>query len=281
MSLSIDTALVDRSKNGDLNALNELLSRLQGPLFNLAVRMLGQREDAQDATQEILLKITTSLASWRGESAFTTWAWSVASNHLLNTKLRSPARAEVSWDELSERLESGEAYATHISLDTTTMLVEDWLEARRTAISCTQAMLICLDADGRMAYVLDVIFGLESPQAAEIQGISATAHRKRLSRARELVHGFMQQRCGLVNAAAPCKCARQVPAKRLALQRGQLAPGLQVTNTELDAAETGMQELIAMGDAAAVMRGAPQYTPPAAMLHGIRLVIEQSKFLKQ
>jgi RNA polymerase sigma factor (sigma-70 family) len=101
MSLSIDTGLVELCRNGDLRALNELLSKLQGPLYNLAVRMLGQREDAQDATQEILLKITTSLSGWRGESAFATWAWSVASNHLLNTKLRSPARSEVSWDELN------------------------------------------------------------------------------------------------------------------------------------------------------------------------------------
>jgi hypothetical protein len=161
------------------------------------------------------------------------------------------------------------------------MLVEDWLEARRTAITCTQAMLMCLDKESRMAYVLDVIFGLESPQAAEIQGISAATYRKRLSRAREQVHGFMEQRCSLVNATAPCKCARQVPAKRAATRRGDLPPGLMVANAELDLAERGMRELVAMGDAAAVMRSAPEYAPPSAMLHGIRLVVEQSKFLKQ
>jgi RNA polymerase sigma factor (sigma-70 family) len=281
MSLRIDTELVERSKNGDLHALNELLSLLQSPLYNLSIRMLGNREDAQDATQEILLKITTALGRWRGESAFTTWAWSIASNHLLNVKTRSPARAEISWDALSERLERGEAYAIQIALDESTALVEDKLDARRTAVSCTQAMLMCLDVDGRMAYVLDVIFGLESPQAAEIQGISATAHRKRLSRARELVHGFMEQRCGLVSSSSSCKCARQVPAKRLADQRGQLPQGLKVSDEELDTAEQGLKELLAMEDAAAVMRGTPKYAPPKAMLQGIRLVIEQSKFLKQ
>jgi RNA polymerase sigma factor (sigma-70 family) len=280
MSLSIDTGLVDRARGGDLQALNSLLAQLQKPLYNLAIKMVGRREDAQDACQEILLKITTSLSSWRGDSAFMTWAWRIASNHLLNAITRSPAKAEVSWDELSEALENGQAYANRINFDETSMSPEDALDARRTALSCTQAMLMCLDSDARMAYVLDVIFGLESPQAAEIQGISAAAFRKRLSRARELVHGFMQQRCGLVSASAPCKCVRQVPAKKLAISRGLLPKGLAVSKDELDAAHEGMRQLIVMGDAAAVMRGAPEYAPPAAMLQGIRLVVEQSSFLR-
>ena len=117
-----------------------------------------------------------------------------------------------------------------------------------------------------MAYVLDVIFGLESPQAAEIQGISAANHRKRLSRARELIHQYMASRCGLANSQAPCTCARQLPAKRMALSKGMLQPGLQASNTELDAAHDGVKELIAMGDAAAVMRGMPIYKAPAALL---------------
>jgi hypothetical protein len=142
-------------------------------------------------------------------------------------------------------------------------------------------MLLCLDPEARMAYVLDVIFGLESPQAAQIQGINPTTYRKRLSRAKETVHGFMQRRCGLVSEQAVCSCARQVPAKKLAVLRGRPANGLVVTDAELAAAADGLKELIAMGDAAAVMRGAPEYSPPAAMLNGIRLVIEQSRFLHQ
>jgi hypothetical protein len=142
-------------------------------------------------------------------------------------------------------------------------------------------MLMCMDSEARIAYVLDVIFGLESPQAAQVQGISAATYRKRLSRARELMHGFMQQRCGLVSAEAPCKCVRQVPAKKLAASRGILKPGLTMSDQELDAADQGMKELLVMGDAAAVMRGAPEYSPPAALLNGIRLVIEQSRFLHQ
>jgi RNA polymerase sigma factor (sigma-70 family) len=272
---------VAQARDGDLNALDALLRELQGPVFNLALRMLGQREDAQDATQEVLLKVTTHLATWKGDSAFGTWVFSVASHHLLNQRARRPQRHEVSFGQLADQLDEGLAYAERIGYGARAQTPEDHLEARRTALSCTQAMLMCLDPPGRMAYVLDVIFGLESAAAAQVQGISAAAHRQRLARARSSVHSFMGQRCGLVSDAAPCRCAKQVPGKRAAAARGLLPPGLQVHDTELDAAERGLRELTAMGDAASVMRGSPQFAPPAEMVNGIRLVVQQSWFLQQ
>jgi RNA polymerase sigma factor (sigma-70 family) len=283
MKICVDPTLVERARGGELVALNELLGVVQGPLYNLAVRMLGRREDAQDATQEILLKITTHLGGWRGDATFGTWAWSVASHHLLNLATRGPRQVEVSFEALAERLDAGSAYAQKLyqSDHGESISAEDRLEARRTAVACTQAMLMCLNRAQRLAYVLDVIFGLESPEAAAVQGISAAAHRQRLARARTAVHGFMSQRCGLVTESAACRCVKQLPAKRLAQARGQIAAGLDVSDVELDAAEKGLRELMAMGDAAAVMRGAPAYAAPQAMLHGIRLVIEHSGMLRQ
>lgn len=283
MKIAVEPALVERARGGELAALDALLRAVQGPLYNLAVRMLGRREDAQDATQEILLKITTHLGSWRGDSAFGTWAWSVASHHLLNLATRGPQRVEVSFEALAERLDAGSAYAETLLRGDRgdAALPEDRLEARRTALACTQAMLMCLDRPQRLAYVLDVIFGLESPEAAAVQDITPAAHRQRLARARSAVHGFMAQRCGLVTDRAPCRCEKLVPAKRLARSRGQITPGLEVTDAELDEAEQGLRELVAMGDAAAVMRGAPAYAAPQAMLHGIRLVVEHSGVLRQ
>lgn len=284
MKISVEPALVARARSGELAALDALLRAIQGPLYNLAVRMLGRREDAQDATQEILLKVTTHLGGWRGDAAFGTWVYSVASHHLLNQATRAPQRHELSFEALAERLDAGTAYAEQLAqrgLSGTALSPEDQLDARRTALACTQAMLMCLDRPQRLAYVLDVIFGLESPEAAAVQGISAAAHRQRLARARSAVHGFMDQRCGLVHARAACRCAGQVPAKRAARARGLLPPGLEVDDAELELAHRGLRELLAMGDAAAVMRGAPAYAAPQAMLNGIRLVVEHSGMLRQ
>lgn len=281
MGITVDPALVARAQQGELVALDALLRQIQTPLYNLAVRMLGRRDDAQDATQEVLLKITTHLGGWRGESTFGTWAFAIASHHLLNLRARSPARHEVSLEELGERLDRGLAFAQRLDFDDRVLTPEDKLEAQRTAIACTQAMLMCLDAPGRLAYVLDEIFGLDSPQAAEVQGISAAAHRQRLARARRAVHGFMAARCGLVDAAAPCRCARQLPGKRAAAAKGHAVAGLEVGDADVAAADEGLRELVAMGNAAAVMRASPQYAAPQAMLQGIRLVVQQSGMLRQ
>lgn len=281
MKIAIDTSLVERARAGELLALDALLRHIQGPVYNLAVLMLGRREDAQDATQEVLLKVATHLATWRGASAFGTWVFGITGNHLLNAKTRAPGRHESSLDALGEALDRGLDFAQRIGHDETAMSAEDRLVARQTALSCTQAMLMALDAPGRLAYVLDVIFGLESPDAAQVQGISAAAHRQRLARARSALHGFMERRCGLVSASAPCRCQGQVPAKRAAAARGALAPGLEVSGDELESAERGLRELVQMSDAAAVMRGAPAYAAPQSLLQGIRLVIEQSPMFRQ
>lgn len=279
-AIATDSALVERARGGDLGALDALLRGLQRPLYNLALRVLGRREDAQDATQEVLVKVATHLGTWRGESAFGTWVYAIASHHLLNVRLRSPARAELSFEELGLRLDRGEAYAQRVGWDEAAMSAEDRVHARRTALACTQAMLMCLDPPGRLAYVLDVVFGLPSPQAAEVQGITPAAHRQRLARARAAVHGFMEKRCGLVDPNAPCRCARQVPSRSAAAARGTLPGGLEVGDDDLAAAEHGLRELVAMGDAAAVMRGSPQYAPPKALTDGIRRIVEQALLFK-
>jgi hypothetical protein len=221
----------------------------------------------------------TGSAAW-GEVFVTAGAAQVG-NHLINARSRSPQRHEISFDELGEQLDRGLAYAERIGFDERALTPEDKLEARRTALSCTQAMLTCLDAPGRLAYVLDEIFGLESPAAAEVQGITPAAHRQRLARARQAVHGFMAERCGLVSADAPCRCVRQTPGKRAAAARGRTVPGPAVDPEELDAASQALQELTALGDAAALLRGAPEFRAPDAMPQGIRLVVAQSGMLRQ
>ena len=69
------TVLIDRAIAGDASALEALLAEITDPVFGLALRMLGHVADAQDATQEILLRVMTRLASFEGRSAFSTWVY--------------------------------------------------------------------------------------------------------------------------------------------------------------------------------------------------------------
>lgn len=279
MSIVVESSLVARARQGELDALDALLRTIEGPVYNLAVRQLGNRDDARDATQEILLKITTHLATWRGEGAFGTWVYGIAGNHLLNLAVRQPRTKEMGFFELEHALDQGEAYAASVNFDAAMMSADERLDARRTALSCTQAMLLCLDPPGRLAYVLDVIFGLESPDAAAIQGISAAAHRQRLSRAKQALHAFMERRCGLVNDRASCRCARQVPGKRAAAAAGHFAVSLKIDDAELEKAAQGLRELTSLGDAAAVLRGAPSYGSPVSMLEEVRRILATSSIL--
>jgi DNA-directed RNA polymerase specialized sigma24 family protein len=82
---SPDEELVCKAQAGDRDALEKLVRRHQPWVFNIAIRMIWRRDLAEDATQEILLKIVTKLSTFRGQSQFRTWLY-IAINHLLNLR---------------------------------------------------------------------------------------------------------------------------------------------------------------------------------------------------
>src|SRR2546427_12952719 len=81
-----DRALVARARSGDRKALEELVQRHQAWIYNIAIRMLYHPQDAEDATQEILIKVLTRLSSFEGRSSFRTWLYRIVVNHVLNMK---------------------------------------------------------------------------------------------------------------------------------------------------------------------------------------------------
>src|SRR6059036_3954007 len=81
-----DRTLVARARSGSREALEDLVRRHQGWIYNIAVRMLYHPHDAEDATQEILIKAVTRLSSFEGRSSFRTWLYRIVINHLLNMK---------------------------------------------------------------------------------------------------------------------------------------------------------------------------------------------------
>jgi RNA polymerase sigma factor (sigma-70 family) len=261
-----------RARGGELAAVDAVLAGIQPAVYNLAVRMLGNREDAQDACQEILLKVITHLGSFRGDSAFGTWVYRVASNHLLTAISRASESPAVSFESLAGHLEAGVSIAAEAGRDRV-LLPDEKLEAKQKALSCTQHMLMCLDRDHRLAYVLDVVFGLASEEAAAVLDLRADAYRKRLSRARARLQEFMQQTCGLVGEHADCRCEKQVYAARLEPSPARRVIKLEVEPRELQDAERHLQELMRMSDAAAVIRGHPEYRAPPDMIEAIRAVL--------
>ncbi len=83
--------IIERVLGGDVNAFEELVLRYEGTVYNLALRMVSNREDAADMTQEAFIKAYNSLPSFRGDSRFSSWLYRIASNVCLDF-LRSKSR---------------------------------------------------------------------------------------------------------------------------------------------------------------------------------------------
>jgi RNA polymerase sigma factor (sigma-70 family) len=280
--VSPSAVIVQAATNGDLAAMDQLLLTIQPGVFNLAVRMLGNRDDAADATQEILLKVVTHLSAFRGEAAFSTWVFQIARNQLLTAITRSKECPETSLDAMNERLQAGLDFSQSVTARNhgeQALTPEDKLEARQVALSCTQNMLMTMDRDQRLAYILDTVFGLRSRDAAEVLCVTPEAYRQRLARSRAKMDAFTEQTCGLVNADAACQCAKQLPALRHIRQvpksvASASATVLAIHRSELVESERHFDSMLRMSDAAAVFRAHPEYRVPTTMHGAIRAVLK-------
>jgi RNA polymerase sigma factor (sigma-70 family) len=266
--------LVARAQEGDRAALETVIASIRDRIYNLALRMLWHPADAEDATQEILVRLVTHLGSFRGESSFSTWAHRVASNYLLTTRKRRAEREELTFERFAEQLDEG--LAPEVPGPTTE--VENRLLVEEVKLGCSQGMLLCLDRDHRLAYILGDVFGVTSQEAAEIVGISPVAYRKRLSRARSRLHGFMERKCGLVNPSNPCRCAHRV---NHAVRVGRVDPDQLLFAThpvrlEPDAAAREVvREMEQLHSAADLLRGHPDYAAPGKATEVIREMLDR------
>jgi RNA polymerase sigma factor (sigma-70 family) len=216
------TALALEAQNGSKAALETLVGYAQGYIYNLALRMTQLPMDAEDATQEILIKLVTQVGQFRAESSYTTWMYRIASNHLLTMRTRDKDATQLSFDVLTERLEMSVAlYDAAAAADSVEESVADSALAEEVRRGCTLGMMMCLSREDRLTLVLGEVLNVTSDEGAAIMGTSAVAFRKRLSRARQALVAFVSQQCGIVNPESPCRCHKHVRNK---VRAGQLDP---------------------------------------------------------
>ncbi len=209
-------ALVHKATEGDKKALETLVADVQDIVFNLSLRMLGTFADAEDAAQDILLKMITHLSSFKGGSAFTTWVFSIAVNHLKNYKKHMFARYPLSFEYYGDDIENGKIQ----DVPDLTQNVEKDILAEELKMSCTNVMLQCLDAESRCIFILGTMFKIDSRIAGDILGMTPEAYRQRLSRVRKKMAEFLGQYCGEYGNGR-CKCRDRV---NYAIQSHRLNP---------------------------------------------------------
>jgi RNA polymerase sigma factor (sigma-70 family) len=199
-----DRALVERAAAGERGAIEDLVRRHQPWIYNIAIRMLAHPYDAEDATQEILIKALTRLSSFEQRSSFRTWLYRIVVNHLLNMQ-RGRAERPITFSEYGCGLDG----TPDLDLPDSAGGPDVRLLVDEARIGCTSAMLLCLDREQRLVYVLGEILSVADAVGAALLEMSPDNFRQRLARARRDLHSFMNDKCGLVNKANPCRCARK------------------------------------------------------------------------
>ncbi len=268
--------LVQQAKDGSKEALEALVPRIQDRVYGLALRMLGYPADAEDAAQEILVKVVTHLDSFRQESGFTTWVYRVAANHLLTTRKRRAEHQALSLEDYEFQLEkdSNAAWQETIPEGERNLIVHEVM------LSCTHGVLLCLDRPHRITYILSEVLDVSSPQGAHILDISPEAYRKRLSRARERIQTFMLKNCGLVNPDNPCHCDRVAPH---AIEANEIDPknlvfaGHRCRSKGMGLSMEYLEELDSLQRVAALFRNDPDYAAPEAFLESLKELIHSGQ----
>lgn len=211
-----ENQLIEEAVAGNGKALEELLAGVQDMVFNLALRMLGTVHDAEDATQDILIRIMTNLMSFRRECAFKTWVYRLSVNYLLNYKKSMFVEHPLDFEFYGNDIRFAKLDEEDGVLDEMTRKEL----AKELKLSCSNVMLQCLDAETRCIFILGTMFKLDSRTGAEAMGITPENYRQRLSRARRKVAGFLTEYCGL-SGKGFCSCYHRVS---YAVAQGRLNP---------------------------------------------------------
>lgn len=205
-----DEFLVADSLAGDKLALENLILRHQDWVYNIAMRMVYNTEDAKDITQEVFIKVITKLSTFKGESSFRTWVYRIAFNHILNFKKSSAELTrDTDFESYGNSIDNCPDYEIHSEMNlgfNTEAVVEE------VKLSCMYGMLLCLDREQRMVFILGLLFGVTDTVGAELLDISKANFRKKYSRARKDIFNFMNNKCGLIKKSNPCRCSKKAKA---------------------------------------------------------------------
>ncbi len=268
--------LVDLAKEGQKDALEELVRGIQGRIYNLALRTLFLPADAEDATQEILIKVITHLANFKGESRFATWVFRIATNHLLTTHKCRAEKRGFSFKRAEEGIEAALSMPSIENADA----CENALVVEEIRLSCLQGMLLCLSREIRLAFILGVVFEVTSLEGSHILNITQETFRQRLSRGRKQIQKFMTKKCSLINPENPCSCAKMIPHE---IKIKMLDPeNCRFANHRCHARETDetvarLHELDELRRVAALFRSHPDYVAPESFVESIKTLVESGR----
>ncbi len=269
--------LVREAVDGSREALEEVVRRIQDRLYRLSLRMLFHPADAEDATQEILIKIITHLDSFRHEAPFEAWAYRISVNHLISIRKSYFERRRLSADKAQGIMDRAVAKGWFTDpRGAPAPLLE--LEMRS---ACTQALLVTMNRNHRIAFILGVVMEVSGKEGGYIMRVSPEVFRKRLSRSRHRIMDFLTTECGLFDPSNHCRCTK-VSANHI--KEGWINPEKPVFASQDDNTDNAavlrdyMKELSILGKVSALYRAFPEKNCPVDFSTMVKALVDGGKF---
>ncbi len=200
-----DEELIEMALTGHKKSLEVLIERNQNWIFNVALTFVGDSAEAADLTQEVLIKVITKLDTFKNKSSFRTWMYRIIKNHFLNKKRGKHEVSPPTFEQFGQGLDQ----LPDESLSNYSYEVEEKLLVQEAKISCMKGMLLCLDREQRLIYIIGELFEFPDSVGSEIMEISKQNFRTKLHRAKKQLYNFMDHKCGLINTSNPCRCHRK------------------------------------------------------------------------
>ena len=185
MTREQELAVIRRVQRGDANAFEYLVAAYEKNVYNLALRMTGSPEDAEDMAQEACLKAYSSLDSFRGDSKFSVWLYRIVSNVCLDFLRRQKKR-----QSFSLSMEDDDGEETELELPDLSRLPEEELEKKLTRDAVRRG-LAQLPEDARQILLLREIQGLSYEEIGETLGLEPGTVKSRIFRARKKLCAFL------------------------------------------------------------------------------------------
>ena len=185
MTREQELTVIRRVQHGDVDAFGLLVTAYEKNVFNVALQMVGNREDAQDIAQEAFLKAYNSLSSFRGDSKFSSWLYRIVSNLCLDFKRRQGRRPSASLT-----VEDDEGETLQLDIADESQSPETLLERKLTR-EAVQRGLRELPDEQRQILLLREIQGMSYEEIGEAMHLEAGTVKSRIFRARKKLCAFL------------------------------------------------------------------------------------------
>jgi RNA polymerase sigma-70 factor, ECF subfamily len=182
-----EAALVQRCAEGDESAFADVVAEHQRMVVQLAMNLLGDRDEALDLSQEVFLRVFRTIARFRGQSSLRTWIYRIAVNQARNRHRFWRRRHRADQVSLDQHI------ATHGELLSASESTPDRVLAQKELAERLQRALDALPFDQRTAIVLREIDGLSYEEIAYSLGVAIGTVKSRLTRARQALRSELRE----------------------------------------------------------------------------------------